>query len=194
MRFDIHVHTTLSSCSNLTLSQILQEARAKKLDGVCITDHETIEAQHMVKEGIQEDGLCIICGMEYTTNEGDFLLFGPFSNIPPALEAKKLLQHVHEIGGVAIAAHPFRTLRPTQEHIIAKGLCQIVEGVNGRNHSHENQQVNRWRQRYGIRRVGGSDAHTLEELGRTATRFHHAIKSRLDFINALKSGSFSMTQ
>ena len=49
MRFDTHVHTTLSPCSNLTLSQIFAEARQRNLDGVCITDHETIEVQHMVK-------------------------------------------------------------------------------------------------------------------------------------------------
>jgi len=194
MKFDLHVHTTLSPCSSLTLPQILAEARAKSLDGVCITDHDTIEAQNMVQEGIQNDGLCVICGMEYATPEGDFLIFGPFPSLPQGLTAAELLRLVGNDGGVAVAAHPFRAKRPTQEHIIAQGLCHIVEGVNGRNQNAENQQVSLWKERYGVRRVGGSDAHTLEELGRVTTRFHHPIKSRMDFINALKTGSFSMGQ
>ncbi len=194
MKFDLHVHTTLSPCSSLTLPQILAEARAKNLDGVCITDHETMEAQNMVQEGIQEDGLCVICGMEYATKEGDFLVFGPFSSLPRGLTAAELLQRVYKDGGIAVAAHPFRAKRPTQEHIIAQGLCHIVEGVNGRNQNSENQLVSLWKERYGVRRVGGSDAHTLEELGRVTTRFHYPIKNRLDFIYALKTGSFSITQ
>lgn len=192
MRFDLHVHTTLSPCSRLRPTEILSDAISKGLDGVCITDHNTMAIQEILTEGLQDDGLCIIFGIEYSTADGDFLLFGPFEELPAGLYAPELLDRVETEGGVAIAAHPFRTARPTREYIIKQGLCRIVEGINGRNHTHENDRVASWEQSYDIKQVGGSDAHSLSELGQKATRFHTRITSRADLIQALKKGAFDI--
>jgi predicted metal-dependent phosphoesterase TrpH len=146
-------------------------------------------ARHAVAEGLQANGLCVIIGMEYATPEGDFLLFGPFETLPPGLSARMLLPHVANAGGVAIAAHPFRLNRQVQEGVIKNKLCRIVEGVNGRNTLQENERVLEWRD-YKISRVGGSDAHSLEELGRVPTSFTVPVRSRVELIRALKEGSF----
>jgi predicted metal-dependent phosphoesterase TrpH len=190
MNFDLHVHSNLSSCSQLRLDEILSQASGKGLDGVCITDHDTMAVRNYVPEGILGNGLRIIFGMEYTTPAGDFLLFGPFEELPPGLPAQLLLKHVDNCGGVAIAAHPFRARRPIQEHIIQKGMCDIVEGINGRNAEHENQSVLDWQKKYNIQQVGGSDAHSIDELGRVHTTFSTPIHSRTDLITALKVGAF----
>lgn len=190
MLFDLHTHTTLSSCSRLTLEQVLSQARAKGLDGVCITDHDTMAVRHTIAEGMCDNGLCVIFGMEYATPDGDFLLFGPFEELPAGLQAQPLLQHVASVGGVAIAAHPFRAQRPTGEEFIKNKLCTIVEGINGRNSAHENQRVLEWQQ-YEVKQVGGSDAHTLDELGKVATNFTIPVRSRTDLIRALQQGCFN---
>lgn len=192
MRFDLHVHSNISPCSKLSIPEILTEAEAKGITGVCITDHDTMAARHKIQDGLQSNGIYIICGMEYTTSEGDFLLFGPFADIPLGLSALDLLNLVNTMGGVAIAAHPFRADRPTQEHLIAQGHCHIIEGINGRNYEHENQQAMRWEQQYGVRQVGGSDAHTIKELGQITTRFQHPVTNQQELIKALKSGDFSI--
>jgi predicted metal-dependent phosphoesterase TrpH len=191
MKFDLHVHTSISACSQLPLEDIIAQAKERGLAGVCITDHDTMEARHFLQEGLQPDGLCVIFGMEYATREGDFLLFGPYEQLQPGLAAPELLRHVEMTCGVAVAAHPFRVNRPTQEYLIDHGLCCIVEGINGRNRQHENDHVNAWQERYAIKQVGGSDAHSLEELGRVTTRFHQPIRSRAELINALKNSSYT---
>ncbi len=191
MKFDLHVHTSISPCSQLSLDDILSQARKKGLQGVCITDHDTMDVRRYINEGIQNNGLCVIFGMEYATQEGDFLLFGPFERIKLGLSAADLLNNVLDKGGVAVSAHPFRFNRPTSEHLIKNGLCTIVEGINGRNHQNENDSVASWENLYGVRQVGGSDAHSLEELGRVATLFQQPIRSRADFIDALKNGRYS---
>ena len=192
MHFDIHVHTTLSPCSCLTLPQILNQARDKGLHGVCITDHDTMSVRKSLREGIQDDGLCVIFGVEYATEAGDFLLFGPFDNLPAGLPARKVLMHAENVRGAAIAAHPFRQGRSTDKRLIEQGLCRIVEGINGRNLPTENIKTAEWAQRYGIKLAGGSDAHSIDELGRIATRFHTEIKTRKDLILALRNGDFSL--
>lgn len=190
MHFDLHVHTTISACSELTLGEILSHARSRGLDGVCITDHDTMEIQRLIQEGLQPTGLCVIFGIEYTTHDGDFLLFGPFDNVPPGLPAPEVLRWVDAVGGVAVAAHPFRQSRPTQEYLIQDGLCRIVEGLNGRNRESENDCLNRWRKQYSVREVGGSDAHSLAELGKVTTRFSEPVRSRRGLVAALKRGDY----
>ena len=193
MRFDLHVHTTLSPCSQLRLDKILSQAQERGLDGVCITDHHTMDIRHYVSEGVLGNGLRVIFGMEYATSNGDFLIFGPFEDLPPGLPAKLLLAHVERSGGVAIAAHPFRSQRPVDENLISSEMCKIVEGVNGRNTQYENSRVLDWQKKYSVDQVGGSDAHFLNELGRVHTHFTTPIHSRADFICALKQGDFNQT-
>ncbi len=190
MKFDIHVHTNLSPCSQIPLTDLLAEAPFKGVQGICITDHDTMDVRKKIKEGVQSNGLCVLFGQEYSTQEGDFLLFGPFEQLIPGLSANLLLQYVGNSGGVAIAAHPFRKGRSVSEHLIKKQLCTIVEGVNGRNSQQENEAVLSWQVDYGLKPVGGSDAHTLDEVGSVSTHFTTPITDRADFIRALKRGDF----
>lgn len=188
MRFDIHVHSFLSPCSKLDIRDIVKHAKTLGLDGVCITDHDSMNIQQYLQEGIQGNGLCVIFGMEYATPEGDFLLFGPFADIIPDLPAKQLLKLVQQKDGVAVAAHPFRVDRPIPEYIVREGLCRIIESLNGRNTDIENLQIEIWRRKYTLTECGGSDAHQLNELGSGVTHFEIPIQTREDFIDALKKG------
>ena len=192
MRFDLHVHSIISPCSQIRLDEIVSGARAKGLDGVCITDHDTMEAGRHIREGIQGNGLCVVIGMEYTTSEGDFLLFGPFENLARDLSARELLSRVKKMGGVAIGAHPFRQNRSINEELIAQGYCEIVERVNGRNGAHENQRVAFWKNSYGVRQVAGSDAHSPDELASATTLFSQPVTCRDDLVQALKAGAFRL--
>ena len=48
-----------------------------------------------------------------------------------------------------------------------------------------------WPERYQVGAVGGSDAHTLDELGKVPTPFTVPIQSRTDLIRALKEGLYN---
>lgn len=185
MLFDLHVHSSISPCSRLSLDEILNMAGSRGLDGVCITDHDTMEARKWIDDGLQANGLCVIVGQEYTTPQGDFLLFGPYEHLPTGLSATRVLNHVRSTGGAAIAAHPFRSLRPVAEEILSSGLCRIIEAINGRNTLFENTQASTWLERYPLCPVGGSDAHTLEELGRVPVWIDMPVLSRADLTQAL---------
>jgi hypothetical protein len=89
---------------------------------------------------------------------------------------------------VAVAAHPFRKIRPVDEQVIRDGLCHVVECLNGRNTLWENLAVNRWQQRYQLTECGGSDAHRADEVGMITTRFFRPVRTRLELIQALKQG------
>lgn len=164
----------------------VHRARSRGLDGICITDHHTMDVRHILSEGVQENGLCVIFGMEYSTSQGDFLVFGPFEDLQSHLPADRLLQTVARRGGIAVAAHPFRKHRPVDERLIEAGLCGAIESINGRNTPMENLAVESWRQGYALAECGGSDAHTIDEVGNVATRFFTPIRTRSDLIKALR--------
>lgn len=159
------------------------------LNGICITDHHTMDIRHQIPEGLQPSGIIVIIGMEYETSDGDFLIFGPYEGLAPGMDARQLLVHVKKTGGAAIAAHPFRADRRVSEHIIHDGLCRTVEAINGRNSDIENLKVRKWHDSHQITTTGGSDAHTAFEIGKIVTRFFYPIYTRQDFIQAINAGS-----
>lgn len=190
MEFDMHVHTVFSPCSRLTIPEILEHAGKKGLSGVCITDHNTMKIRHMMKEGIQENGICVIFGMEYETKDGDFLVFAPTHHIPGGMDARALLSFVHASGGAAVCAHPFRKNRGAAKYIVQEGLCTIVEETNGRNLPHENEMTRTWLSSYDLAPLNGSDAHSKEELGAARTVFTEKISKREDLITLLGKKCF----
>lgn len=191
MRFDIHVHSEFSPCSNASLIDIINTAPLLGLDGICITDHDSIKAENHISEGIQSNGLVVIIGMEYTTDGGDFLIFGPVKIIPAGLSAPELLNFVSEAEGIAIAAHPARKERPVDESLYTNELCSYIEVLNGRNSDEENIASQSLIHSYSLKGAGGSDAHSIEELGKIITEFDADITCSEDLIKAFKSGNFS---
>lgn len=188
MNFDLHVHTAISPCAEMDIRDIITRAGDLGLNGVCITDHNTMDIRHHLAEGFQDNGVCVIFGMEYSTLQGDFLIFGPFEDLPSGLSATRLLHTVRDHAGVAVAAHPFRKERPVDESLIRQGLCRVVECVNGRNRPSENMKAEALPRRCSVTACGGSDAHTLNELGIFATRFLVPVQTRDDLIRAIKEG------
>lgn len=187
MLIDLHVHSAVSPCSCLAVGEILGNARSLGLDGVCITDHDTMSVLAQIREGFQSDGLLVLVGMEYATPQGDFLVFGPLERLEAGLDGARLLRRVARAGGAAVAAHPFRCWRPADVAVVSGGAC-LIEVANGRNTEDENRSAAELAGRLGVPTVAGSDAHALDELGRMPTRFSVPIRTRADLVRALRRG------
>jgi len=168
--------------------EILDAARGKGLDGVCITDHDTQAVLGYITPGIQSDGLLVVVGMEYATPQGDYLLFGDIGSIPQGLPAAQMLVQVRDNDGAAISAHPFRVARPADAALVKTDLVSIVEVENGRNRYTENDLARALASRHNKIVVAGSDAHRLDELGVCPTRFTVPVRSEEDLILALNQG------
>ena len=188
MLIDLHVHSRVSPCSRLSLNDILVHATGRGLDGICITDHHSMQALEQITPGLQSNGLRVFVGQEYSTDDGDFLIFGAPEALPQGMSARVLLAAVAGMGAAAVAAHPLRPQRSTSEFVVRERLCRIVESVNGRNSASANLGMEKWRRRYDLIECAGSDAHTLEELGKTRTRFQIPIDTTADLVHALNSG------
>lgn len=190
----MHVHTRFSPCSVIRIRNLLARARETGIDGVCITDHDTIASKYEFEKLSDSYGICFIIGMEYTTTKGDFLLFGPLDNIPHHMGVNGLIQWAQKEDAVVIPAHPFRKSRPVPLPILKS--FNIIESLNGRNHDFENKACLQWIKEYanGTKDIGGSDAHTLNEIGKIVTVFDKNIYSVEALINELKYGKYTPMQ
>jgi len=191
MLIDMHIHTHFSPCSIIKIPQLLQRAKKVGIDGICITDHNSIASKSVLEKIADYSGLFVIVGVEYTTSYGDFLVYGPVDYIPEKMDAKNLFKWVQKEGGVTIAAHPFRKDRPVDPDVLH--LAKIIESVNGRNNPAENALCKNWIKKHGneVKEIGGSDAHTVEEIGQVVTVFKRNIYTMDDLIIELLGGNYS---
>jgi hypothetical protein len=101
----VHVHTTLSDGGG-SPAEVIAAARRAGLDFVGISDHNNVDA--IALQGYV-DGVLTLAGAEITTTAGHLLALGlerdPDYRFSP--DPGDAVRDVHELGGVAFAAHPY---------------------------------------------------------------------------------------
>ncbi|NIR87586.1 PHP domain-containing protein [Candidatus Bathyarchaeota archaeon] len=105
LKIDLHIHTCYSYDATTTLREVIAYAKKRGLDGVAITDHDTVEGALKLAQKNTAD-LLIVPGVEITTQRGHILALNVTAPIPPRLRTLETIQRIHEIGGIAVAAHP----------------------------------------------------------------------------------------
>lgn len=188
MIIDTHMHESKYSLdSKISLKDIIVKAKNIGLNGICITDHESNEIKKEAERVSLEEKFPIIVGAEFLTFEGDILVFGLDKLPDEKIHAEELLKMVNAVGGVAIAAHPYRKNNRGLEDKIRtiKGLHGI-ECFNGSTPMDLNLMAYRDADYRGAAMFGGSDCHVIDKVGRYATHFPEGTFTVEDFIRAVR--------
>lgn len=205
MLIDLHTHTRpLSHDSFLSPDDLVEAAKAARLDAVCLTEHDFAWDPDKVRELACRHDFTVIPGIEVNTEDGHILAYGMDRYVYGMHRVAELARHVDEAGGVLVAAHPHRRQLPFEfrregdwtealERAAAntayRRVC-AVETLNGRSTERENAFSHELCRRLGLPAVAGSDAHLAEEVGRVATEFAKRIDSLDDLIAELRAGRF----
>ncbi len=204
MRIDLHTHTSpRSPCSSIDPLDLVREATRLQLDGICLTEHQVVWGPDEVAELAGEAKLKIFRGNEFTTNQGDILVFGFEKDIVELLTIEELRDEVVAAGGFMIAAHPFRgfktfgigQLQMTVEQACTRKVFDFVDALeirNGKVSEEENGMATKVAARLGLPGTGGSDAHRVDEVGKWVTDFERAIGSEQELVEELRAGRFSV--
>jgi predicted metal-dependent phosphoesterase TrpH len=206
---DLHTHTSHSSlCGRMTAEELIEAAIEAGLDGVAVTEHHLVEGAEVAQKiGQHKYGFPVFRGVEArATVVGDVLVFGYYCNLSPQISWTALRQLVSDAGGVLIPAHPFRHWdhnslwnfleehgipvdnRPANESLLL-GLTAI-EVYNGGCRPKENDQAADLARCLRLPGVGGSDAHSPEEVGRAFTWFPGKIETDGELVAALMRGGY----
>lgn len=168
MRIDLHVHTYHSNDSLIRPVEIVRAVDHLGLDGVAITDHNTIagalELQAMAP-------FPVIVGEEIRTTEGEITGLFLRERIPPRLSPEETIAAIREQGGIVCVPHPFDGVRTSA--MGRRTLLRIIDQVDALEvfnarilFPHENTAARKAAQEYGLAMVAGSDAHVPSEIGR----------------------------
>ena len=205
MLIDMHNHTRVSSRdSRLSPEDLIESAREKGLDGLCVTEHSLIEGAEIAREMGERMRFPVFRGVEARTNLGDMLVFGYYRDVPDGIPFQDLARVVHEAQGAIFVAHPFRPKGFTLHSSLMKlgfdlatnwrsvEFLELLDGIevaSGRSSLEANGMAGLLARRMGAPGIGGSDAHAPEDVGRAVTRFSRPIRSEPDLVTALRNGS-----
>lgn len=214
--FDLHVHTNQGSPdSSLTPEEMVVEASRLGLSGVLVTEHMGWPRPEFNAFASQQT-LPLILTLEAYTPLGHIITLGLdhyVTGYSGGLDTiKTLRKEVDRVGGFMILAHPFRhlfenqgnytqnilfedwgTVPQTAEEAIQHPIFELVDAievVNGGNLEKENRFAQEVAGLWGRAGTGGSDAHSVNGLGKGVTVFPGDVRTQDDLLEALRAGEF----
>ncbi|WP_158855665.1 PHP domain-containing protein [Halorhabdus sp. CUG00001] len=169
-KFDLQVHTNASPCSSATPSEIATAAEKRGLDGIAITDHDTMANVEAVRDAAGTD-LRVVAGVEVSTSQGHILALS-VDSVPSRGEPPAVIDAIHDQHGVAVLSHPFDSFRESlgESYRSVQASIDGIETINSRCiRSAFNRQARHVAASLSLSRTGGSDAHFPFEVGRAYT-------------------------
>lgn len=166
MKLDLHIHSKYSYDSFLSPERIIKIAKKRGLDGVAVTDHNTIKGGVETTKINKGDDFSVIVGSEIKTEYGDII--GLFLN--EEIESRIFMEVVEEIrdqGGLVVLAHPFRKGITFPTDLLK--YVDLIEGFNARSPKSLNARALELARKFNKSVTGGSDAHLGFEIGRGRT-------------------------
>lgn len=216
-KYEIHMHTKYSPCSNNPIGKIIETAKKRGLNGIAITDHNTIEGALKIKKLNKDKDFEVIIGEEVNTEIGHVLVYYLKNKINPG-KFKDVLKEARKQKAIIVLAHPYNllsskiakffhiknprdNLKLEDENIVKE--FDAVEGFNSRSLLiKENKLAMNLAKKFNKPATAGSDAHFLNEIGNATVEFEDNLtlkeavlknkirihgKKKFSFINRFRS-------
>ncbi|WP_048192108.1 PHP domain-containing protein [Methanobacterium sp. SMA-27] len=171
MILDPHIHSTYSSDSTASPRDIVKKARSIGLDAIAVADHNTIKGSlATIEEARNYKDFVVVPAMEISSNKGHIVALGIKEDVQQGLSPEETVETIRELGGIAIAAHPFVSYR--------EGLCDnvkeldidAIETLNSRYvFGYSNWRAKNLAEKRNLPEIGSSDAHFLGAIGSCVT-------------------------
>ena len=203
MKYDLHNHTHYSPCSNNKPEILLKLIKKRGMNGIAITDHNTIKGALKVKKLNKDKDFEVIIGEEVDTNFGDVLTYYLKKEIK-SHDFFSLVDEVKKQDGLIAIPHPFRRSINSKHKFgypikNLKNKIDAIECFNSRMlFNIDNTKAQQLAKSLNIAGIGGSDAHFKMDIGNAYTIFddnlslRKAIKqNKTSYEGSIRYGSIS---
>lgn len=213
--FDTHIHTEeSSSCGRVPAAEVVARYKSLGYRGIVITDHmhkESIDRHggtykenvdcflkgYRAAKALADENFKVILGMEirFLENDNDYLVYGfneeflysrDLAHIPTLEDFMPIAK---ENNLAVFQAHPFRT----GMEVKAPGIVDGVEVYNGHgNHDSRNDIAYHWAEKFGFRKLSGSDFHGVTTMEPGGVYFEEDINDSKDVAKALLENRYTL--
>jgi len=169
---DCHCHTIYSKHwlwgfdSLNTPEEMVKAAIKKGLNGLAVTDHNNVKGSLVAQKIAKKyKNFKIITGTEIITTSGEITGLGIKKNVPMLLSLDETIEKIHDLGGIAVAPHPFgiHFLRRCVRNGASK--ADAIEVFNSTLAKPANQKALILAKKFNKSITAGSDAHSINEVG-----------------------------
>jgi len=185
---DMHVHTNYSDSSG-TVEEVIKTAKEKGLNGIAITDHDTLEGAKVAMN--MQDGVIVIPGEEIKTRNGEILALGIDEAVPEDLPIEEAIRIVHLQEGLVFIPHPtipfFGRLKETDMRRLNIDGLEVFSAISpfADHYATKNMAIAK---RLGLSTIAGSDSHFSETVGDAYTIIDAKDAKLPSILKALRLG------
>ena len=129
---------------------------------MAITDHNEFKAYEDLKDNGQ---VIVIPAEEVSSKDGHIVALGIDRHIPRGMTIQETIDAIHEAGGYAIAAHPYRWWSGLGPKNTRNHDFDGTEALNARSIPSANRKSLALAKELGKPMTAGSDAHSPERVG-----------------------------
>ena len=152
---------------------------------IAITDHNEFKAFDVMKDNGR---VIVIPAEEVTSDEGHIIGLGIDRQIPKGLSIQATIDAIHEAGGIAVAAHPYRWWSGIGPKNTQKYDFDCIEALNARSIPSANIKSRRLSLKIGKPVTAGSDAHSPERVGWGYVELPDDIATWQEAVQAISQG------
>ena len=201
MKIDMHCHVKEGSVdSRVSLDEYIALLKKHGFQGMVITDHDTYQGYRHWKNQLKEKhpDFVVLKGIEYDTRDaGHILVIMPEGVKMRLLEmrgmrASVLIDLVHRNGGVLGPAHPcgekYMSFTNTKCYYNTPELIKrfdFIEAFNACESKESNAGALKLAEKYGKVKVGGSDSHKPDCVGKGYTILPEPVTCETELISMI---------
>ncbi len=166
LTLDLHIHSQYSEDAMGSAKIIKQSVKKKGLQGMAITDHNTIKGGLAAKKHADKDFI-VIPGMEISTRDGHVIALNVSSDITKGLPVEETVDRIYDEGGIPIIPHLFRNMSGIKKEklIPIAHKLSAIEVYNGCSLPQTNLKTAHIAKAFQLGGTGGSDAHMPQYAG-----------------------------
>lgn len=210
MRIDLHAHTSpRSNCSRTTLEELVETARSRGLDALCITEHDVRWPDDELADASRLLDFPLIPGVELTTDVGHVLAFGDLRKpLWMGYTLAELVEECEQSDTALVLPHPLRRfageravqggrIPPTAVEIVALPqwtMVHAIEAMSTQTTELEHALTAAALEVAPRPSVGASDAHGPGLAGMFATEIDGTIESAADLAREIRAGHVRAVQ
>lgn len=171
LKIDFHVHSNFSNDGDMPPEEIVETAKKIGLDGIAVTDHNTIKGGEEA-EKLAGKNLLVFVGSEIKTQEGEIIGLNLKEDVPEGLTPEETCRLIKAQAGLVILPHPFDKLRKG----LGKSINDIIQYIDAVEVFNSRTLVDRFNKesldfakKHKIPGIAGSDSHFGVEIGSAYT-------------------------